>query len=72
MPPLPLGRNTKMTDLLKLREARRAEAIEAGLDVEAAKAAGKKMRDIRFLESQHKQAWSCFYAIDNLIPRTEA
>lgn len=61
-----------MTDILELRNARRAEAIEAGLAVEAAKVGGKKMRDIRFLESQHAQAWSRFYAIDCLISRETA
>lgn len=60
------------SQLTELRDARRAEALEAGRDVEAAKATGKKMRDIRWLEREHAQAWSSFYAIDNLIPRAEA
>jgi hypothetical protein len=56
---------------MELRAARREEAIDAGQAVERAKVEGKKMRDIRFLENLHRQAWSRFYAIDNLIPRGE-
>ena len=62
--------NEHQTALVQLRDARRKEAVEYGCAIEKAKADGKKMRDIRFLENQHRDAWSRFYAIDCLIDRS--
>lgn len=58
---------TPAVDYAALRESHYQAALDAGKKLSDAKLANKKMKDIRFLESQHQQAWSRVYAMDAII-----
>lgn len=61
-----------MVDFQAIRESHYQAAIEAGERLEAAKHANKKMKDIRFLEAQHHQAWQRVWAMDAAIRSQES
>ena len=58
---------TPAVDYAALRESHYQAALDAGKKLNDAKLANKRMKDIRFLESQHQQAWSRVYAMDAII-----
>lgn len=58
---------TPAVDYAALRESHYQAALGAGKKLNDAKLANKKMKDIRFLEGQHQQAWSRVYAMDSII-----